>query len=198
MIDTPKMSTIETYKKRQDLKVGLDSMEAILQEDDKKQSSSLNYSPSEDLCLCKGKAYVSASCDSVHGTYQEQSTFLGAIRTKVFQLHENDEIVEVKTPDFDPATRSSDRLMFRFNKTITPDVRRSTNSTRIKEKEHQLHEAKYLQKKKHQTRLEYAAEKVIVTEGSVYASTGKQEKVMMLLDDLEAMDLLESSTQDSD
>ncbi len=30
MIDTPKTSTLERYKKRQDLKVGVDNMEAIL------------------------------------------------------------------------------------------------------------------------------------------------------------------------
>ncbi len=46
--DTP-----ERYKKGQDLKVGVDNMEAILQKDDKKPSSSLNFSPSEHLCFAK-------------------------------------------------------------------------------------------------------------------------------------------------
>ncbi len=101
------------------MEIGVDNMEAILLEDDKKPSARLNYSPSEDLCLCK--AYVSTSCDPIHQTCQKQSTFWVAVRTKFLHLY--DEIVGVKTPDFDPATTSSDSLMFRFNKTIAPEVR---------------------------------------------------------------------------
>ncbi len=56
-----------------------------------------------------------------------------AVRTKF--LHIYDEIVEVKTPDFDPASRSSDSLRFRFKKAIAPDVRKfNKDYKRIKEK----------------------------------------------------------------
>ncbi len=56
-MDSKKKDTPERDKKRKDLEIGVDNMEAILQEDDKKPSARLNYSPSEDLCLCK--AYIS-------------------------------------------------------------------------------------------------------------------------------------------
>ncbi len=70
-MNTPKESTPQSDKRGQDLEVGVDNMGVILQEHDKKPSSRLNYSPSEDLCLCK--LYVSASCDPTHGTCEIHS-----------------------------------------------------------------------------------------------------------------------------